>query len=79
MSSNGLSPNKGATGQYSDPQLTKLGDILANASAFTFDIGDALGDPFSTAEFKGVVDIVQGADIKTTLDTIATAQSSTVK
>jgi hypothetical protein len=53
--------------------------LLANAPAFTFDIGDALGDPFSTAEFKGVVDIVQGADIKTTLDTIATAQSSTVK
>ena len=53
--------------------------MLANAPAFTFDIGDALGDPFSTAEFKGVVDVVQGADIKTTLDTIAAAQAQTVK
>jgi alpha-glucoside transport system substrate-binding protein len=78
-SSNGISPNKGASGQYTDPVLSKLSDLLANAPAFTFDIGDALGDPFSTAEFKGVVDIVQGADIKTTLDTVAAAQAATVK
>ncbi len=75
----GISPNKAASGQYYDPQLSKLSDMLANAPAFTFDIGDALGDPFSTAEFKGVVDVVQGADIKTTLDTIAAAQAQTVK
>ena len=74
----GLSPNSGANGNYTDPQVAKLGDILANASGFTFDIGDGLGDPFATAEFKGVVDIVQGADIKTTLDTIAQAQTETL-
>lgn len=75
----GTSPNKAAAGQYTDPQLTKLGDILASASGFTFDIGDGLGDPFATAEFKAVVDIVQGADIKATLDTVAAAQAQTVK
>lgn len=75
----GISPNKAASGQYYDPQLSKLSDMLANAPAFTFDIGDALGDPFSTAEFKGVVDVVQGSDIKATLDTIAAAQAQTVK
>lgn len=75
----GVSPNKAAAGNYSDPQLVKLGDMLASATGFTFDIGDALGAPFNDAEFKGVVKIVQGADIKATLDTIAAAQSATVK
>jgi len=77
-SSFGLTPNNGGTGKYVDPQLLKLGNILSNATGFTFDIGDALGAPFNTAEFKGVVDIVQGADIKTTLDTVAAAQAQTV-
>ena len=75
----GLSPNKGASGNYSDPQAAKLGDILSNAAGFTFDIGDGLGDPFSTAEFKAVVQVVQGSDIKATLDTVAAAQTATLK
>jgi hypothetical protein len=74
----GLTPNKAGAGKYTDPVLSKLNDLLNNAPAFTFDIGDALGSPFNTAEFKGVVDIVQGADIKTTLDTVAAAQAQTV-
>jgi len=75
----GLSPNKGAAGNYADPQAAKLGDILANAAGFTFDIGDGLGDPFSTAEFKAIVQVVQGSDIKSTLDTVAQAQTATLK
>ena len=75
----GLSPNKGAAGKYSDPQLAKLGDMLNNAKGFTFDVGDALGAPFNDAEFKGVVSIVQGGNIKTTLDGIAAAQKQSVK
>lgn len=75
----GLSPNKRANGNYTDPQLVKLGAMLASAAGFTFDIGDALGAPFNDAEFKGVVKIVQGGDIKATLDTIAAAQSATLK
>jgi alpha-glucoside transport system substrate-binding protein len=75
----GLSPNKMAAGNYADPQLAKLGDILANAAGFTFDLGDGLGAPFNTAEFKAVVDVVQGADIKTTLATVAAAQTETLK
>ncbi len=72
------SPNKNASG-YTDPQEVKLAQILSTASGFTFDIGDALGAPFNDAEFKGVVSVVQGSDIKATLDTIAAAQSQTVK
>jgi alpha-glucoside transport system substrate-binding protein len=73
-----LSPNNGAAGNYTDPQSAKLGDILAGATGFTFDVGDGLGDPFSTAEFKAVVDVVQGADIATTLKTVADAQTATL-
>jgi alpha-glucoside transport system substrate-binding protein len=74
-----LTPNTGGTGKYTDPLELKFGDILANASGFTFDIGDALGAPFNTAEFAAVMSIVQGADIKTTLDGVAAAQAQTVK
>jgi alpha-glucoside transport system substrate-binding protein len=74
----GLSPNNGAAGNYADQQVAKLGDILANASGFTFDMGDGLGAPFNEAEFKGVVAVAQGADVKSTLDTIAQAQTTTV-
>ena len=74
----GISPNTGGKGYYTDPVTSKLSDLLNNSTGFTFDIGDALGSPFNTAEFKGVVDIVQGADIKTTLDTVAAAQAQTV-
>ncbi len=74
-----LTANKAGQGKYTDPLELKLGDVLANATAFTFDIGDALGAPFNEAEFKGVISIVQGANIKTTLDTIAAAQAQTVK
>jgi alpha-glucoside transport system substrate-binding protein len=74
----GLSPNTGATGNYADEQTAKLGDILSNASGFTFDMGDGLGAPFNEAEFKAIIDVVQGADVKSTLDTVAEAQATTV-
>lgn len=74
-----LSPNKMANGNYTDPQEIKFGDMLANTTGFTFDIGDALGAPFNDAEWKGIVSIVQGADIKSTLATVAAAQAQSVK
>jgi alpha-glucoside transport system substrate-binding protein len=74
-----LSPNKNAVGNYTDPQEIKFSEMLANTTGFTFDIGDALGAPFNTAEWKGIVDIVQGADITTTLATVAAAQTASIK
>ena len=58
-----LSPNRAANGHYTDPQEVKLGDMLANTTGFTFDIGDALGAPFNDAEWSGIIAVVQGADI----------------
>jgi len=74
-----LSPNKNANGNYTDPQEIKLGTMLANTSGFTFDIGDALGAPFNDAEWKGIVKVVQGADVTSTLATTAAAQAQSVK
>jgi len=74
-----LSPNKNATGNYTDPQEIKFSEMLANTTGFTFDIGDALGAPFNAAEWKGIVDIVGGANITTTLATVAAAQKASIK
>ena len=75
----GLSPNKYAAGNYTDMQMGKLGNMLATTSGFTFDMGDAIGAPFNTAEWTAIVNIVQGQDIQTNLDTAATAQATALK
>jgi len=75
----GLSPNKYAAGNYTDAQMAKLGNMLATTSGFTFDIGDALGAPFNTAEWQAIVNVVQGQDIMTNLTTAAAAQALSIK
>jgi alpha-glucoside transport system substrate-binding protein len=56
-----LSPNKLAIGAYTDPSLAKKADILATATGFTPDIGDAITGGFGKAEWKAIVDYVNGA------------------
>ncbi|MDF1513563.1 MAG: ABC transporter substrate-binding protein [Anaerolineae bacterium] len=56
-----LSPNKLAVGSYTDPSLAKKADILATATGFTPDIGDAIPGGFGKAEWKAIVDYVNGA------------------
>jgi len=73
-----LSPNNNANGHYTDPQEVNLGNMLANAQGFTFDIGDALGAPFNQAEWTGIIKVVQGGDITSTLATVAAAQKQTL-
>lgn len=74
----GLSPNKAGAGKYTDPTLTKLGNILANAGGFAFSMGDALGDPFSSTQWKAIVNVVQGQDITTNLKTAAADQAKSL-
>ncbi len=71
-------PNTGAAGNYPDEQLAKKSDMLANAQGFTPDLGDALGNPFSSAEWKAIVDVVQGGDISTELAAVAAAQKESL-
>jgi alpha-glucoside transport system substrate-binding protein len=74
-----LTPNKMGAGKYTDPQLAKFADMLANTQGFTPDLGDTIPAPFGDAEFKAVVDTVQGADIAATLKTVAAAQTQALK
>ncbi|MGA7192628.1 MAG: extracellular solute-binding protein [Anaerolineales bacterium] len=75
----GLSANKASTGHFTDPLMTTLSNIFANASGYAFSTGDAIGDPYSTAQWKAVVNVAQGQDIKTNLDTVAAAQTQSIK
>ncbi len=69
-----LDPNKNASGQYADPQLAKMADILANTNGFTPDIGDTIPAPFGTTEWAAIIAAVQGKDIQTELNTVEAAQ-----
>jgi alpha-glucoside transport system substrate-binding protein len=57
----------------------KKGQILANATGFTPDIGDSIPGGFGSAEFKGITDYVTGGDLDTILNTIAAAQAEGLK
>ncbi|MGQ9599124.1 MAG: hypothetical protein ACUVWZ_06875 [Anaerolineae bacterium] len=69
-----LSPNKLALGHYTDPALIKKAEALAGAAGFTPDIGDTIPAPFGEAEWKAIVDFVNGADLDTVLAAAAKAQ-----
>ena len=70
-----LSPNSQAVGNYTDPALIKKADALAGAAGFTPDIGDTIPAPFGEAEWKAIVDYVNGADLASALGEAAKAQA----
>ena len=71
----GLSPNMGATGNYTDPALQKLGDAMAETQGFVPDIGDTIPGGFGSAEFQGVSEYVNGGDLTAILDNLANVQA----
>ena len=74
-----LSPNKLALGNYTDPALIKKAEALAGAQGFTPDIGDTIPAPFGEAEWKAIVDYVNGADLDAALAAAAKAQADALK
>lgn len=74
----GLSPNSGATGNYVDPALQKLGDAVAETQGFTPDIGDTIPAGFGSAEFQGISEYVNGGDLATILADLAAKQAEGV-
>lgn len=74
-----LSPNKLANDKYTDTQLAKKAAALASAAGFTPDLGDTIPAPFGEAEWKAIVEIVQGGDIATALASAAAAQAEALK
>jgi alpha-glucoside transport system substrate-binding protein len=74
-----LSPNRMALGHYTDPALTKKSIALGGASGFTPDIGDTIPAPFGEAEWKAIVDYVNGADLDAALSAAAAAQADALQ
>jgi len=74
-----LSPNKLALGHYADPALIKKAAALAGAAGFTPDIGDTVPAPFGEAEWKALVDYVNGADLGASLGAAAKAQADALE
>jgi alpha-glucoside transport system substrate-binding protein len=68
-------PNSAGQDAYTNEQLKKRGEILANATAFVADIGDSIPGGFGSAEFSGVTDFVNGADLDTVLNDLAGVQA----
>ena len=75
----GLSPNKGASGNYTDPALMKLDQALSTTKGFTPDIGDTIPGGFGSAEFKGVTNYVNGGDLDNILNDLAAKQADALK
>jgi len=74
-----LTPNMAGEKAYTDPALQKKADILANAKGFTPDIGDSIPGGFGSAEWKAIVDYVNGADLDTALAAAAAVQAEALK
>ena len=73
-----LSPNKQATGSYTDVQLGKKAEALASAAGFTPDMGDSIPN-WGSAEWEAIVDVVSGASpIDVALDNAAEAQAESL-
>ena len=70
----GISPNKGASGNYTDPGLQKLDKALSTTTGFTPDIGDTIPGGFGSAEFKGVTEYVNGGSLDNILSGLAAKQ-----
>ena len=74
-----LSPNELALGNYTDAALIKKADALAGAAGFTPDIGDTVPAPFGEAEWKAIVDYVNGADLDEALGAAAKTQADALE
>lgn len=70
----GLSPNKGAKGSYTDAALMKTAEAFYNTQGFTPDLGDTIPGGFGSAEWKAIVDYLNGGDLAAALAPVAAAQ-----
>lgn len=71
----GLTPNTAGLPLYdATTALGKQAEILANATAFTPDIGDSIPGGFNNAEWTAIINYVNGGDLQQALDQAATVQ-----
>ncbi len=70
-----LSPNKAAEGNYTDKALIKKAEAFYSAEGFTPDIGDTIPGGFGSAEWKAIVDYLNGGDLDAALKSAAEVQA----
>lgn len=70
-----LSPNKAAEGNYTDTALIKKAEAFYSAEGFTPDIGDTIPGGFGAAEWKAIVDYLNGGDLDAALKSAADVQA----
>lgn len=71
----GLSPNRGAEGGFTDEALMKQADAFYATQGFTPDIGDSIPGGFGSAEWKAIVDYLNGGDLDAALAEAAAVQA----
>ena len=74
-----LTPNTAGAGAYTDPALVKKGELLANATGFTPDIGDSIPGGFGSAEWTAIVNFINGADLAASLADAAAVQAEALE
>ena len=74
-----LTPNLLGAGAYTNPELLDKGAILAAATGFVPDIGDTISSAFGSAEWKAIVDYLNGGDLDTALAEAAAVQAEAFK
>jgi len=74
-----ITPNAAGADAYTDEALLKKGALLANATGFTPDIGDSIPGGFGSAEWKALVDYVNGGDLDVALEEAAAVQAEALK
>jgi alpha-glucoside transport system substrate-binding protein len=75
----GISPNKGANGQYTLPDLKKYGEMIASTQGFTPDLGDTIPGGFGKAEWTAIINYVNGKPLDAELANVAKAQADALK
>jgi alpha-glucoside transport system substrate-binding protein len=71
-----ISPNSAAAGAYTDPGLEKKAELLYASKAVVPSTGDAIPGGFGPDEWQGIVDYINGGDLNSILDKLASAQKS---
>jgi alpha-glucoside transport system substrate-binding protein len=71
-----VAANKAGADSYTDPALGKRAEILGAATGFTPDIGDSIPGGFGSAEWKAIVDYLNGADLDKALQSVADVQKT---
>jgi len=71
-----LTPNKGGAENYADAAAQKKAAAFYSSSGFTPDIGDGIPGGFNSAEWKAIIDFLNGADLAAALAEAAAVQAA---